>query len=174
MKKDILVLDAGFIPLGVVDLNKGMRYLMKNKGTALFDDPTVKETYEFEGHLLRVPSIVLLKETHSHRNRKRSKGLKWSKKGVLRRDGNQCAYCGEYADTIDHIKPKKHGGKNEWLNTVAACKPCNNKKDCKSLKDSGMKLRFQPYEPTFIQKKVPVNNAQRAFLVENALDHILS
>ena len=52
----------------------------------------------------------------------------WSKRGVLRRDAHRCAYCSGKADTVDHLLPQSRGGRNSWLNTVAACTRCNHAK----------------------------------------------
>lgn len=39
-----------------------------------------------------------------------------------------CAYCGAYATTIDHVKPKVKGGPTELRNCVPACLDCNSSK----------------------------------------------
>ena len=49
---------------------------------------------------------------------------------------------------VDHIIPRSHGGKTNWLNVVSACRSCNFKKGNKSLKNSGLKLKVQPYIPS--------------------------
>jgi chemotaxis regulatin CheY-phosphate phosphatase CheZ len=41
---------------------------------------------------------------------------------------HQCAYCGDAADTLDHVKPRHKGGATVTTNLVPACKPCNRKK----------------------------------------------
>ena len=74
-----------------------------------------------------------------------------SKHGILVRDGYTCAYCAGDAKTVDHIKPRSRGGKNSWLNLVACCFPCNNRKDDRTPEEAKMKLLFAPYEPTRAQ-----------------------
>lgn len=44
---------------------------------------------------------------------------------VLKRDGYRCAYCGNEAETVDHITPVNLGGGNELSNLLAACNRCN-------------------------------------------------
>jgi 5-methylcytosine-specific restriction endonuclease McrA len=78
-----------------------------------------------------------------------SKGPRYSRTGVLRRDNYCCAYCGKHATTIDHVVPRSKGGKSTWVNSVAACRKCNEKKADKTLEQTGMKLRFKPFVPTF-------------------------
>jgi 5-methylcytosine-specific restriction endonuclease McrA len=41
---------------------------------------------------------------------------------------HQCAYCGDPADTLDHVKPRHKGGATVTTNLVPACRPCNRKK----------------------------------------------
>jgi 5-methylcytosine-specific restriction endonuclease McrA len=49
---------------------------------------------------------------------------------ILQRDGFICAYCGQQADTVDHITPLAKGGTNDPDNLTAACNRCNaTKKD---------------------------------------------
>lgn len=48
---------------------------------------------------------------------------------LWRRDCFLCAYCGQVFRaselTRDHVHPTSKGGKNTWMNSVTACKPCN-------------------------------------------------
>ena len=73
----------------------------------------------------------------------------WSKRGVLRRDRHTCAYCRGSADTVDHLVPLSRGGPNTWLNTVAACTACNNRKADRTPDEAGMLLAFRPRVPTW-------------------------
>lgn len=76
----------------------------------------------------------------------------WHRGGVFIRDGHRCAYCGSAkAMTIDHVLPRSRGGEWSWLNCVAACEPCNNRKGNRTPKEAGMPLRVQPYVPTRAQ-----------------------
>ncbi|BBX30394.1 HNH endonuclease [Mycolicibacterium alvei] len=70
-----------------------------------------------------------------------------SREGVLRRDSFVCAYCGGVGDTIDHVIPASRGGQDTWLNLVAACGPCNGRKDNRTPAEAGMRLLWEPYEP---------------------------
>lgn len=44
-----------------------------------------------------------------------------------------CSYCGDEAESIDHIVPVAEGGGNDPLNLVPACQSCNSSKGTKSL-----------------------------------------
>ena len=49
---------------------------------------------------------------------------------LFKRDASTCLYCGEShtlkALSRDHIIPLSKGGQDNWMNTVTACKRCNN------------------------------------------------
>jgi 5-methylcytosine-specific restriction endonuclease McrA len=52
---------------------------------------------------------------------------------VLSRDGYTCYYCGQDANTVDHIVSIKAGGDPISLeNMVACCKRCNSSKGSRS------------------------------------------
>jgi len=47
------------------------------------------------------------------------------KQRILRRDQFICQYCGQQADTVDHVVPRRLGGLDNDENLVAACRRCN-------------------------------------------------
>lgn len=57
-----------------------------------------------------------------------SRGHKARRRRVFHRDGPVCYYCGEHADTVDHLIPKSRGGAHTKQNLVACCSPCNSVK----------------------------------------------
>jgi 5-methylcytosine-specific restriction endonuclease McrA len=71
-----------------------------------------------------------------------------SSRNVRNRDSEICAYCGGYADSMDHILPVSRGGKNEWMNVVAACTPCNSRKDNRTPEEADMPLLYEPDIPS--------------------------
>jgi hypothetical protein len=70
---------------------------------------------------------------------------------LFRRDQNLCMYCGkQFLDrelSCDHILPRSRGGKNLWVNVVAACKRCNHFKQDRTPEEAGMQLMALPFEP---------------------------
>jgi 5-methylcytosine-specific restriction endonuclease McrA len=76
-------------------------------------------------------------------------GPAWSRPGVVARDGHRCGYCGGTATTVDHILPRSRGGRNSWLNTVAACGGCNQRKGDRTPAEARMPLRTTPHAPTW-------------------------
>lgn len=57
------------------------------------------------------------------------------RKLIFNRYGNECFYCKDYADTIDHIVPKSQGGLSSFSNCVPACLKCNSTKNSMALED---------------------------------------
>ena len=47
---------------------------------------------------------------------------------ILRRDLFICFYCGQEANTVDHVIPRRLGGLDSDDNLVAACSRCNYSK----------------------------------------------
>lgn len=66
---------------------------------------------------------------------------------VLARDGYTCAYCGQDANTVDHVVSIKAGGDPISLeNMVACCKRCNSSKGSRS---KGVFLASNSTPPAF-------------------------
>ena len=79
----------------------------------------------------------------------------FSRELLIRRDRHTCAYCGGvFRDkdlTKEHIYPASRGGANSWTNIVAACKPCNNRKDNRTPEEARMPLLYVPYVPNLFE-----------------------
>ncbi len=71
---------------------------------------------------------------------------------LFRRDCNLCAYCGdEFPDSgleREHILPVCRGGTDHWMNVVAACRSCNQRKANRTPEEANMPLLFLPYVPS--------------------------
>lgn len=143
----VLVLNASYEPLHQVSVPHAIRMLVRN----------VAEIHEAETDmtfgLFPRPKIVRLLRYVAMAWRYKQ-APRWSRRGVLKRDGHRCAYCGRRADTVDHITPLSRGGKRTcWLNTVAACggsaRSCNARKANNLPEEVGMRLRITPFVPTW-------------------------
>ena len=138
----VLVLNADLGPLHRVSLKHALRMLWRQ----------VAEVHEAEPDRLigiyPVPKVVRLVQYVVTKWRY-SAGPAWSRAGVLNRDGHRCAYCGATASTIDHVVPRSRGGRNTWLNTVAACGGCNQRKDDRTPAEAGVRLRIKATAPTW-------------------------
>lgn len=72
---------------------------------------------------------------------------------VLQRDGYICAYCGQDANSVDHIVPRKVGGDVfDMDNLVASCKRCNSKK---GAKETAFFLSVNSTPPVFLDSSLP-------------------
>jgi 5-methylcytosine-specific restriction endonuclease McrA len=148
-----LVLNADFMPLHVMPLStiswqEAMCLWVGKKATPIcYHEKTVRTVNEE----YKIPSVLVLKE-YKHF----TKHAKYTKVNVKIRDDFKCMYCGKTHSlrslTIDHVLARANGGKTSWENTVAACKPCNQKK----MDKNGWKPIRTPYRPTYYElaKKV--------------------
>lgn len=57
------------------------------------------------------------------------------RKEILVRDNYTCQYCGNHANTVDHIIARSRGGSHEKSNLQASCRGCNSQKKDRSLKE---------------------------------------
>lgn len=139
---EVLVLNADLGPLHRVTLKHAIRMLLRQ----------VAEIHEAEPDRLigvyPIPKAVRLVRYVVTKWRYTS-GPAWSKPGVLKRDNHTCGYCSAHAQTVDHILPRSHGGRNTWRNTVAACEGCNQRKANRTPEQAGMRLLVKPKPVTW-------------------------
>jgi 5-methylcytosine-specific restriction endonuclease McrA len=138
----VLVLNADLGPLHRVSLRHAIRMLCREVAVVHEAEPDIRFG------VFPMPTVVRL--VHYVVTRWRfSSGPAWSRAGVRVRDGGRCAYCGGHATTIDHVLPRSRGGKNSWLNTVAACGSCNQRKGDRTPAEAGLRLRVEPFAPSW-------------------------
>jgi 5-methylcytosine-specific restriction endonuclease McrA len=140
----VLVLNATFEPLQLVSSRRAVLLLLDGRAEAVAvgDDPEILHSPSVN---VEVPSIVRLFHVARLGHRRRTPPV--TRRAVLLRDGSRCAYCGEHADTIDHIIPRSRGGAHEWTNVVAACRRHNMEKGDRYLHEIGWRLRTVPKVP---------------------------
>jgi 5-methylcytosine-specific restriction endonuclease McrA len=140
----VLVLNADLGPLHRVTLKHAIRMLCRRVAEIHDAEPDrLIGTYPMP-KVVRLVAYVVTRWRHS-------RGPAWSRPGVLARDGERCAYCDKKASTIDHVLPRSRGGENSWLNTVAACGRCNQRKGDRTPAEAGMPLRTSPQVPSWAQ-----------------------
>jgi len=114
-----------------------------------------RRTFEPDGHdwvstvnfHVAVPRIIrLLFYDRLPRN-----NVTFNRRNIFARDKNKCQYCGRRFATselsLDHIMPRRLGGKATWENIVCACTKCNVKKGGRTPRDAGMQLIKKPVKP---------------------------
>jgi 5-methylcytosine-specific restriction endonuclease McrA len=149
----VLLLNASYEPLRTISVRKAIHLLLAEKVHGV---EGIAQKLRTTSRVFEVPSVVRLAYYVNVPRR----GLNWSRRGVLNRDGWRCVYCGTAmgerkkgkvttkADfTLDHIRPRSRGGRNTWGNTACACAPCNHRKGNRMPHEAGMKLLFEPKTP---------------------------
>jgi 5-methylcytosine-specific restriction endonuclease McrA len=138
----VLVLNQNYEPLNVCDIRRAFTLLGSEKAELLERNHQVIHTPTMAIH---APSVIRL-QYHVKRPRPR---VKLSRREVFARDRHTCQYCGTVSRdlTIDHVTPKHRGGRHEWENLVAACRPCNHRKGSKTLQEARMTLLREPRAP---------------------------
>ena len=150
---DILLLNASYEPLTVITLKRAFSLILRQRVEAVSN-----EAIEMRGvsNTLQIPAVIRLR----HYINVPQRGTRWSRRGVLERDGYRCIYCGDQPGdrqsnrilskrdfSIDHIFPLSRGGQNTWGNTACACKHCNQRKGNRTPHEANMKLRWEPKIP---------------------------
>ena len=145
--EQVLLLNATFEPLKVIDWKRAIRLLTLGKVEVL-------EEYDLEirsvTFAIKLPAVLRLLRYVTYRK----KDIKFSRANIYARDNFLCQYCGHRFEsqdlTFDHVVPKRYGGKTEWSNIVTCCYRCNGKKGARTLRDSGFKLLKKPAKPDWV------------------------
>lgn len=136
-----LVLNATFEPLCIVTTRRALNLVLAAKAEMISASEQMfrSATVAFEA-----PSVVRLlsfvKVPYTTR-------VALNRRAVFARDNYKCQYCHSPAENIDHVIPRSRGGTHTWDNVVAACKPCNARKEDRFLHEINMKLRRPPATP---------------------------
>lgn len=160
MHPSCVLLNGDYTYLCQVDWKKAQCLVYSEKAKVLkYSDQLVQGV----GKVFRVPAVMLLIKVVRgiYRNR-----VPFTKKNVLIRDRYTCVYCRRRQTglTIDHVIPVSRGGRNDFENCVACCKPCNMRKGARTPNEAGLHLRKRPYQPTiaeFIRIRLKQTGAYR-------------
>lgn len=136
-----LVLNASGEPLCVVTLHRAVTLVLTGKATIVETDGRVLRSATMS---VPVPLVLCL---NRYVRVPRRRTVPPTRRTVLQRDGQRCAYCTGPADTVDHVVPRSRGGRHEWSNVVAACVRCNHRKADHTLAELGWELAFVPRAP---------------------------
>ena len=136
-----LILNATYEPLCVVPSRRAIVLVLCGKADVLH--ATGREFHSERATFVE-PSVVRLayyvKVPYQAR-------VALNRRAVFARDGHRCQYCGSAAENIDHVVPRSRGGTHTWDNVVAACRPCNARKEDRLLHESGLALLRAPSVP---------------------------
>lgn len=162
----VLLLNSDFSVLGTIGIPRAIRMTMRDEHPVQVLE-NVPDGFLNAGtdNPFPKPSVIrLIKYVPVIQNRRES-GKKRTK--IYIRDKFQCQYCSikigqPYVDpetkkkrpftkddlTLDHITPKSKGGSGHPTNLVAACKPCNSRKDNRNPEQARMPLRTEVKDVT--------------------------
>jgi 5-methylcytosine-specific restriction endonuclease McrA len=162
-----LVLNAGYEPLAIVSFRRALVLVLAGKATVVAHGGTPV----VGGSLtLPRPSVILLARYVRIPHRR---VISVTRRGILRRDGFRCAYCGAPATTVDHVLPRSRGGPDTWENLVACCVRCNNAKGDRTPEEKGWTLRTRPSAPVgptwVVRGAEPRDPSWKEFLGEEAV-----
>jgi len=136
-----LVLNATYEPLCVVSVRRAVILVLKEKAEVLHTSDRVLHSARTT---MAVPSVIRL--TYFVKVPFRARAA-LNRRAVFARDGGRCQYCGAAAENIDHVIPRSRGGPHVWENVVAACRPCNTRKEDRLVHEVGLILRRRPTAP---------------------------
>lgn len=136
-----LVLNATFEPLCIVTSRRALNLILAAKAEMI---SASDQLFRSASASFESPSVVRLlsfvKVPYTTR-------VALNRRAVFARDNYKCQYCNSPAENIDHVIPRSRGGTHTWDNVVAACKPCNARKEDRLLQEINMKLRRPPATP---------------------------
>ncbi|WP_245930423.1 HNH endonuclease [Allonocardiopsis opalescens] len=143
VSRQVLLLNASYEPLTTLPLRRAVLLVLREKAEVVHGD-TAGAALRSASVRISVPSVIRLRRyirVPYHRR------IPLTRVALMRRDHYRCAYCGQYAETIDHVVPRSRGGAHTWENCVASCRPCNHRKADKLLEELGWRLRATPTAP---------------------------
>jgi len=160
LEDHVLMLNKHWVPLDTCTVRHAFGRLWA--GTAKFMETETFKMYDLEAWLdlvvdkenctyvrasriiVRAPDVIILVSGAMPKAR----DMSWSRKNLLRRDRSTCQYCGQRFGseklTIDHIIPRRKGGKTSFENCVMSCKKCNSYKADRTPAEAGMTLIERP------------------------------
>lgn len=139
--RSALVLNASFEPLSVVPSRRAACLVLDEKAEVVEHDGTLLRSESLSLPNPLVIRLLYMVKVPYHRR------TALSRRAVFARDEHRCQYCGEFADSIDHIMPRSRGGLHAWENVAAACRRCNLDKRDRTPDEAGMRLAKRPHTP---------------------------
>jgi len=158
LEEHVLVLNKHWMPIGACTVAEAFNRIASGNGRFL--DPEDYSLNDFESWIekepvdgrivrtawlqIRVPEVMILRSGKMPEIRQ----MAFSRRNLLRRDRHMCQYCGDTPHprylTIDHVTPRRRGGKSTWENCVISCVGCNRRKADRLPSEAGMKLLPRP------------------------------
>ena len=166
----VLVLNRTFVAVHVTNVRRAITLLFRDLAEVVHVEEGQYGAYSFEswrelsamqatlrdpdhdwirgvGFDLRAPRVIRLLSC----DRGPRQGLRFNRRNVFARDGNQCQYCGQHFPmselSLDHVVPRSQGGVTSLENIVCACVACNVRKGGRTPTEARMHLIRHPVKP---------------------------
>ena len=165
MNQRVLVLNRLWQAVNICSVERALGLLYMNHAQVVYEEGGSFNTFSFQewcdysthhesDELLhsvslrvRIPQIIVL----LFFDRFPHKEVRFTRNNLFERDKDTCQYCGRHFDrselNIDHVVPRRHGGKTTWTNVVCSCIPCNRRKGSRTPAEAGMYLIRSPRKP---------------------------
>lgn len=166
LENSVLVLNRNWQPVQTCTVRRAVHLLSVGHARVVQEEGVEKyETHDFSSWLhysqrepaklmirsvrvsLRVPKILVL----AIYDQLPSKEITFSRRNVFWRDQFTCQYCwksfSESELNLDHVIPRKKGGKTTWDNIVTSCVKCNSRKGSKLPHEVNMHPKNKPVTP---------------------------
>lgn len=153
LNTSVLVLNRSFVAVHVVNVRRAMTLLFRQLAEVVHIEEGQYAAYSLDswreisalwaefrerddsedwirgvGFKLQAPRVIRLISC----DRGPRQGVRFNRRNVFARDGNQCQYCGKHFPTselsLDHVVPRSRSGTTSWENIVCACVCCNVRK----------------------------------------------
>jgi 5-methylcytosine-specific restriction endonuclease McrA len=165
MSTEVIVLNADGNFLNTVTWQEGVTLLYLRKAEVVAEADRILSNFD-KSYQLFLPLVIKLREMVTKIFKPRTG---YNKRNVFFRDKFTCQYCnfdfkgslsrkvirkGEEVVkrlTIDHVKPRAHGGKTSYENCVASCCACNQRKADRTPDQAFMKLKKIPVKPNIAE-----------------------
>jgi len=138
----VLVLNQSYEPLNLCRTRRAIVLVFRGKAEVLENN---RGELHSANRVFQIPSVIRLVYMVSRPRHQK----KLSRSEVFTRDQYTCQYCGRQTKelTLDHVMPRRRGGKHAWDNVVSACIPCNRHKGGRTPDEARMSLLHQPHPP---------------------------
>jgi len=169
LSASVLVLNKMYMAIRVTSARRAFSLLCRDMAEVIAVDDGAYNSYDFESWVelsqyrdqftddtdwvrtvrmhIAVPKVIRLVAY----DRLPAQTVKLNRRNLYARDRNMCQYCGEKYPTseltLDHVVPRRLGGKNTWTNLVCACVACNSRKGGRTPSQAHMKLINKPAQP---------------------------
>jgi len=178
LEASVLVLNKMFMAVHIISVRRAFSLLCKAQAEVVNVEDGQYLSYDFESWAeLSAYRCQNFRETHEDWVRTPNveiqaprvirllgydkvprQAVKFNRRNIFARDGNQCQYCGHKFSTselsLDHVIPRSQGGGTTWENIVCACVECNVRKGGRTPRQANLTLIRKPEKP----KRSPMLN----------------